>query len=118
MPVMHDLKYTYPNYPRKIEFTPGTWGENDWQPGEVACVNRTFYRLPDDTEYAIFKFCERTHTGRKRLRWELWHNGRFSNNYFTCVEDVTRQIEDRISFFGFPGRISSYLVYPDLAPRK
>lgn len=30
------MKYEYPNYKLKMEFTPGTWGENDWQLGETA----------------------------------------------------------------------------------
>ena len=59
----------------KMEFTPGTWGENDWEKGESACVDRVFYVLPNGSEYAIFKFCERTMTGHKKLRWEAYHNG-------------------------------------------
>lgn len=60
------MKYNYPKYKLKMEFTPGTWGENDWKLGEQACVDRAFYVLPGGTEYAIFKFVERTRTGRKK----------------------------------------------------
>ena len=72
---VYRTKYTYPDYKLKSEFYVGTFGENDWQLGEVACVDRVFYRLPNGSEYAIFKFAERTRTGGKRLRWEEWHNG-------------------------------------------
>lgn len=105
------LKYDYPNYKLKMEFTPGTWGENDWELGEAACVDRVFYSLPNGSEYAIFKFVERTRTGRKRVRWEEWHNGRFSNNYFTCFDDAARSVEGEIWFNGFSGTRTKYRIY-------
>lgn len=64
-----------------MEFTPGTCGENDWEKGESACVDRAFYVLPNGSEYAIFKFCERTMTGRKKLRW--WHI--ITDNFTTTI---------------------------------
>lgn len=60
------MKYNYPNYKLKVEFTVGTFGENQWGFGECACVDRAFYVLPDGAEFAFFKFCERTHTGKKK----------------------------------------------------
>ena len=105
------MKHTFPTYTLKSEFTPGTWGENDWEPGETACVDRTYYALPNGSEYAIFKFCERTHTGRKKLRWEAWHNGRFYNNYFTCFDDAVNSVENEIRFNGFKGNRNTYRVY-------
>ena len=105
------MKYTYPNYKLKMEFTPGTWSENDWELGESACVNQAFYVLPDETEFAIFKFVERTPTGRKRVRWEEWHNGRFSNNHFTSFDDAVRWMEGYMEFNGFDGGRQKYRVY-------
>ena len=105
------MKYNYPNYKLKMEFTPGTWGENDWELGEQACVNRTFYCLPDGTEYVIFKFAERTRTGRKIVRWETWHNGKFSNNYFNSFDEAARWLDGYIQFNGLPGTRQSYREY-------
>lgn len=106
------MKYEYPQYKLKSEFTPGTWGENDWQLGEINCVDRAFYVLPDGTEFAYFKFCERTRTGRKRIRWEVYHNGRFSNNYFDCDFDRAAEwMDGYIVFNGFPGKRHEYRVY-------
>ena len=105
------MKYEYPKHTLKYEFTPGTWGENEWGLGEIACVDRAFYILPNGSEYAIFKFCERTMTGRKKLRWELWHNGKFSNNYFTSFDDAAESIENEIRFFGFSGNRQKYRAY-------
>ena len=105
------MKYDYPNYKLKPEFTPGTYSENSWKPGETACVDRTFFVLPNGSEYAIFKFAERTMTGRKRLRWEVWHNGEFLNNYFTCFDDAVKRCENEIAFFGFPGNRQKYRIY-------
>lgn len=105
------MKYEYPNYKLKSEYTTGTWGENDWELGEIACVDRAFYSLPNGSEYAIFKFCERTRTGRKKVRWEEWYNGRFSNNYFTCFDDAVRSVENEIAFHGFEGTRQKYRVY-------
>ena len=102
--LVYRTKYTYPDYKLKPEFYVGTFGENDWQLGEVACVDRVFYRLPNGSEYAIFKFAERTWTGGKRLRWEEWHNGKFSNNYFTCFEDAVDGLENECAFWGFGTR--------------
>lgn len=107
------MKYEFPKQTLKSEFTPGTWGEYDWEMGETSCVDRAYYALPNGNEYAIFKFCTRTHTGRKKLRWETWCNGRFSNNYFTCFDDAARDVELEISFHGFPGSRQTYRVYPD-----
>ena len=109
---MPELKHSYPDYPLKSEFTPGTWSENDGLPGEKACVDRVFYSLPDGTEYAVFKIVERTMTGKKRQRWETWQNGSFSNNYFTCFEDAVKCVDGRIGFWGFPGKRHDYAVYP------
>lgn len=106
------MKYSFPQYKLKSEYTPGTWGEMDWELGEIACVDRCYYSLPNGNEYAIFKFCERTHTGGKKLRWEKWCNGRFSNNYFTCFDDAVKDVELEISFHGFPGGRQAYRVYP------
>ena len=108
------MNYTFPKQALKPEFTPGTWGENQWELGETACVSRAYYALPSGNEYAIFKFCTRTPTGRKKLRWEEWYNGRFSNNYFTCFDDAVSSIENEIRFHGFPGTLQTYRVYPEL----
>lgn len=105
------MKYDYPKYKLKMEFTPGTWSENDWGLGEVACVDRAFYSLPDGTEFAIFKFVERTRTGRKKERWEEWHNGKFSNNYFTSFDDACRWMESYIDFNDFKHGRQNYRVY-------
>lgn len=105
------MKYEYPKYKLKMEFTPGTWGENDWEKGESACVDRAFYVLPHGSEYAIFKFCERTMTGRKKCRWEVYHNGKFYNNYFTSFDDAVRSVESEISFNGLDGKRQDYRVY-------
>ena len=107
------MRHQFPAYKPKPEFTPGTWGENAWELGETACVDRAWYALPNGNEYAIFKFCTRTPTGRKKLRWEVWRNGRFSNNYFTCFDDAVNTIENEISFNGYPGTIQKYRVYPE-----
>ena len=88
-----NMKYKYPDYNLKYEFTPGTYSENDCGFGETACVDRAFYSLPNESEYAIFKFCKRTMTGQKKCRWEVWHNGRFYNNYFTSFDDAVRNVE-------------------------
>ena len=105
------MKYEYPIYKRKPEFTPGTFRENDWRFGEVACVDRAYYSLPNGNEYAIFKFAERTMTGSKRLRWEVWRNGKFANNYFTSFEDAVSGVENEIEFNGFSGKRQDYRVY-------
>lgn len=105
------MQYQYPKYLLKSEFTPGTWGENDWNLGEIACVDRAYYSLPNGSEYAIFKFCERTYTGRKKLRWETWHNGKFYNNYFTCFDDAVSSVENEIAFNGFKGSRNNYREY-------
>lgn len=105
------MKHNYPNYKLKMEFTPGTWGENDWELGEVACVDRAFYSLPSGNEYAIFKFVERTRTGRKKTRWEVWQNGTFSNNYFNSFDEAASRIENEIAFNGFAGTRQTYRVY-------
>lgn len=105
------MKYNYPNYKLKMEFTPGTWGENDWELGEQSCVDRAFYSLPDGTEFAIFKFVERTRTGKKKVRFEEWHNGRFSNNHFTSFDDACRWMENYIDFNGFKHGRQNYRVY-------
>ena len=108
------MNYTFPKQAVKPEFTPGTWGENQWELSETSCVDRAYYALPNGSEYAIFKFCTRTPTGRKTLRWEVWYNGRFSNNYFTCFDDAVSGIENEIRFHGFPGTLQTYRVYPEL----
>lgn len=105
------MKYEYPKYKLKMEFTPGTWGENDWKLGEQACVDRVFYCLPDGTEYVIFKFAERTRTGKKKVRWETWYNGKFSNNYFNSFDEATRWLDGYIQFNGLPGTRQTYRVY-------
>lgn len=105
------MKYEYPDYNRKVEFTPGANNEKGWKLGETACVDRAFFVLPNGSEYAIFKFAERTITGGKKLRWEKWHNGKFSNNYFTCFADAVKSCEDEIKFFGFPDSLQKYRIY-------
>ena len=105
------MKNEYPNYKLKCEFTPGTWGENQWGLGEKNCVDRAFYILPNGSEYAIFKFCERTMTGRKKLRWEVYHNGRFYNNYFRGFDEAASRLENEIAFNGFSGTRQDYRVY-------
>lgn len=107
---VYRTKYTYPDYKLKSEFNVGTFGENDWKLGETACVDRCYYRLPNGSEYAIFKFAERTRTGGKRLRWEVYHNGRFSNNYFTCFDDAVECVENEIAFNGFEKNRSKYRI--------
>ena len=101
---VYHLKYGYPDYALKREFYVGTYSENDWKPGETACVDRWYYFLPNESEYAIFKFAERTRMGGKKLRWEVWHNGKFSNNYFTCFEDAVKQVDNECTFWGFGAR--------------
>ena len=105
------MKYNYPKYELKMEFTPGTWSENNWKIGEQACVDRAFYSLPDETEFAIFKFVERTRTGKKKVRFEEWHNGKFSNNHFTSFDDACRWMENYIDFNGFKYGRQNYRVY-------
>lgn len=105
------MRYDYPKYNLKMEFTPGTWGENDCELGEQDCVDRAFYVLPDGTEFAIFKFVERTRTGRKKVRWEEWYNGKFSNNYFTSFDDACKWMESYIDFNGFKHGRQNYRVY-------
>lgn len=105
------MKYIYPDHKLKAEFTPGTWGENQWCLGESACVSRSFYVLPDGTEFAFFKFCERTMTGRKKTRWEEWHNGKLSNNHFNCEFDTAAAWMDRYINFNFDGKRQDYRVY-------
>lgn len=105
------MKYDYPNYALKSDFTPGTFSENEWKPGEIACVERAFYVLPDGEEFAFFKFSERTYTGRKKVRWEEYHNGRFSNNYFDCdLDRAAEWMEGYIAFWGFPKGRYQYRV--------
>ena len=41
---VYRTKYTYPDYKLKAEFSVGTFIENEWKFGEVACVDRVFYR--------------------------------------------------------------------------
>lgn len=106
------MKYSYPKYKLKQDFTPGTWSENDWKLGEAACVDRAFYYLPDGTEFAFFKCVERTRTGRKKVRWEEWRDGKFSNNYFnTSFDDACRWMENYINFNGFKSGRQNYRVY-------
>lgn len=105
------MKYSYPNYQTKPSFTPGTWGENQWKLGEIACTDRCFYMIPGGPEFAIFEFTERTHTGKKKVRWEQWWNGHFHNNYFTNFEDAVENVENCIAAFGLPGGRQKYRVY-------
>ena len=107
---VYDTKYSYPDYKLKLEFYVGTFSEDDWKLGESACVDQCYYRLPNDSEYAIFKFAERTRTGGKRLRWEVYHNGRFSNNYFTCFDDAVEEVNNEIRFNGFDKDMSKYRI--------
>ena len=104
------MKYNYPNHKLKVEFTVGTFGENQWELGECACVDRAFYVLPDGAEFAFFKFCERTYTGKKKVRWEEWHNGKFSNNHFS-FDNAVEYMEWYIEFNGFPKNRQNYRVY-------
>lgn len=104
------MKYEYPNYKLKMEYTPGTFGENNWNLGEMACVDRAFYSLPDGTEYAIFKFVERSRTDKKKVRWEVWRDGKFSNNYFNSFNEAVKGLENYIEFWGFPGTRQTYYV--------
>lgn len=108
--IIYPTKYTYPDYKLKAEFTVGTYSENDWKFGESACVSRCFYRLPNESEYAIFKFAERTMTGRKKLRWEVYHNGRFHNNWFTCFDDAASCVDDEIAFNGYEKNRNKYRI--------
>lgn len=107
---VYPTAYDYPNYKLKPEFYVGTFSEDEWKLGEVSCVDRCYYQLPNGSEYAISKFAERTRTGGKRLRWEVYHNGKFSNNYFTCFDDAVRCVEDEIRFNGFKGNRSQYRI--------
>lgn len=107
------MKFDYPKYQLKSEFTVGTFSENEWKLGECACVDRVFYVLPDGEEFAFYKFCERTHTGRKKIRWEEWHNGKFSNNYFSGGFDSgVKWMEGYMKFNGFSNSRQNYRVYP------
>ena len=110
MKLVYKTKYTYPEYQLKTEFIKGTFSENDWRLGETACVGRWFYQLPNESEYAIYKFAERTPTGNKKLRWEVYHNGKFSNNYFTGFYDAVNSIEDEIAFNGFDKDLTKYRI--------
>ena len=105
------MRFEYPKYKLKMEFYLGTFGENDWELGETACVDRTCYMLPNKSEYVIFKFVTRTPSGQKKVRWEEWHNGKFSNNYFGSYDESTRQIENEMAFNGFGGSRGDYRVY-------
>lgn len=105
------MKEKFPIYNLKPDFTPGTFSENDWELGEQACTDRAYYRLPDGNCYAIFKFSTRTMTGRKKVRWEVYRNGRFSNNYFTNFDDAAREIDNAIEFHGFGGNRQNYRIY-------
>ena len=106
-----ELNHDYPTYPMKMEFTPGTYGENEWAKGESACVDRHFYVLPNGSEWAIFKIAERTHTGHKKIRYETWHNGRWYNNYFTySYDDAVNGMENEIAFFGFEKNRTKYAL--------
>lgn len=110
MKCVYKTKYKYPDYKLKPEFTVGTWGEKEWAFGEIACVDRWFFGLPNGSEYAIFKFAERTRTGGKKLRWEVYHNGKFSNNFFTCFDDAIKGMENELAFFGYPKDRSKYKI--------
>lgn len=103
------MKYDFPNPKLKTEFTPGTYGENDWAIFEQACVDKRHYVLPDGEEFAIYKYVERTPTG-KRCRWESWYNGKFSNNYFNGFDEAVRWMENYMEFNGIPGKRSDYEV--------
>ena len=105
------MKYNYPNYKLKVEFTVGTFGENQWKLGECACVDRLLYILPDGEEFAFFKFCERTYTGKKKIRWEEWHNGKFSNNHFSNFDSAVERMECYMEFNGFSNNRQHYRVY-------
>lgn len=105
------MKYNFPKHKLKMEFTPGTWGENEWELGEQACVDCAFYVLPDNIEYAIYKFVTRTRTGAKKCRWEVWRNGKFSNNYFNGFYEAVKQIDGYIDFNGLSGTRQNYRVY-------
>ena len=107
---VYRTKYTYPDYKLKSEFTVGTFGENEWKLGETACVDRCYCRLPKGGEYVSFWFAERTRPGGKRLRWETYHNGRFSNNYFTCFEDAVDSLENECAFWGY-GTRNKHRIY-------
>ena len=104
-----EMKYDIPVYPMKLDFTPGTFSEDEWQKGESACVERNYYRLPNGSEWAMYKFSTRTPTGNKRVRWEVWHNGRFHNNYFNnSYEEVVESMGYEIAFNGFDKNRSKY----------
>ena len=106
------MKYKYPDHDLKEDFTPGTYSENNWKLGETACTNRAYYVLPNGSEYAFFKFTTRTVTGKKKVRWEEWCDGRFSNNHFTSsFDEAARRLEGEIKFNGFPGYRQTYRVY-------
>lgn len=106
-----ELQHNYPTYPMKSEFTPGTFSENEWQKGEQACTSRHFLRLPNGSEYAIYRIAERMPTGRKSIRYELWHNGKWSNNFFTAdFDEATQSIKDELAFWGYDKKISKYFL--------
>ena len=107
----HDFKYDLPDYVLKRDFTPGTLSENEWKAGETACTDRHFYVLPNGSEWAVFTFATRTNTGRKNVRYEVWHNGKWYNNYFTnSYVDAVCGLENEIAFFGFDDNRSKYAV--------
>ena len=110
MKCIYPTKYEYPNYDLKRDFTPGTFSENEWMLGETACVERCYYSLPNGSEYAIFKFAERRRTGGKKFRWEVYHNGRFFNNYFTCFDDAVNCVENEMAFHGYGNNLSKYRI--------
>lgn len=107
---LSEMKYSFPEHKLKMEFTVGTYGENDWELGEVNCVDRHYYALPNGNEWAVYKFCERTRTGNKKCRWEVWYNGKWYNNYFTSYEDAIQSIDGEIEFNGFNGKRIDYRV--------
>lgn len=48
----------------------------------------------------------------ERLRWEAWHNGKFSNNYFNGFDEAVSWAENLVRFNGWPGKLNDYRVYP------
>ena len=106
-----ELMHNVPTYKMKRDFRPGTFSENEWQKGETACVDRHFYRLPNGSEWVVYTFAERTHTGMKKVRMEVWHNGQFHNNYFSNnYDDAVNSMENEIAFFGFEKNRAKYAL--------
>ena len=106
-----ELKYDVPFPPLKNDFREGTYGENHWARMETACVSRRFYILPNESEWAVYKYVTRTNTGKRTVRFEVWRNGRWWNNYFEeYYPAVIEGIKNELTFNGYDDKVALYAV--------